>query len=301
MSPLRAPATIMPIGPNSAGPPRCTSNVTVEPSPLGFTLPISFTLTPPLPSPSSVIASGGLKFTIVHLTRFGMPLTSTMDSMTVPLSKVSGSLLRHTRWMVSQSEKRERSDAQFHAVSGGNGTSTETESLAIRYVLGPDSSSTAFLAASCTLSTVSLYLPCVLSSTMSPALSIAASTLSAFCEKRPLTLSMKPISSPFHPSVPAAILVGTGHLHNRRRSPITLPCTHHDSSTAAAPSSPIVTAAVVRATFDGSSITASRPEGRKKITTYANPDAATSPTRHQLYGRATTASTHTATASIVIS
>src|SRR6202162_1506165 len=277
MSLLRAPATIMPIGPNSAGPPRGTSNVTVEPSPLGFTLPIIFTLTPPLPSPSSVIASGGLKFTIVHLTRFGMPLTSTMDSMTVPLSKVSGSLLRHTRWMVSHSLKRERSDAQSHAVSGGNGTSTETESLAIRgYVLGPDSSSTAFLAASCTLSTVSLYLPCVLSSTMSPALSIAAWTLSALPERRPLTLSLKPTSAPlhsFHPAgmssirLPAAIVVRTGDLHNRRRSPITLACTHHDSATAAAPSSPIVTAAVVRAMFDGSRRNASRAGGSEKITT----------------------------------
>ena len=58
----------------------------------GLTLPISLTLTPPLPSPFSVITSGGLKVTIVHLTRLGMPLTSTMDSTTVPLSRVSGSL-----------------------------------------------------------------------------------------------------------------------------------------------------------------------------------------------------------------
>src|SRR5205807_517932 len=33
MSPFRAAATIMPIGPNSAGPPRCTSKLTTESSP----------------------------------------------------------------------------------------------------------------------------------------------------------------------------------------------------------------------------------------------------------------------------
>src|ERR1700704_2006261 len=62
ISPLSAAATTTPIGPNNAGPPRCTSNMTVDPagsSLAGLTLPISFTLTPPRPSPSSVIASGG--------------------------------------------------------------------------------------------------------------------------------------------------------------------------------------------------------------------------------------------------
>ena len=63
----------------------------------GRTLPISLTLTPPTPAPFSVIASGGLKCTMVHLTRLGMPLTSTMDSTTAPLSRVSGSLDRQTR------------------------------------------------------------------------------------------------------------------------------------------------------------------------------------------------------------
>ncbi len=87
----------MPIGPNNAGPPRWTSNVTVEPSPDGLTFPISFTLTPPTPSPSRVMASDGLKWTMVHLIRFGMPFTSTIDSTTIPFSRVSGILLRQTR------------------------------------------------------------------------------------------------------------------------------------------------------------------------------------------------------------
>ncbi len=64
---------------------------------------MSLTLTPPRPSPFSVIASGGLKWMIVHLIRLSMPLTSTIDSMTVPFSSVSGSLLRQTRWMLSHS------------------------------------------------------------------------------------------------------------------------------------------------------------------------------------------------------
>src|SRR5438445_5467249 len=73
---------------------------------------------------------------MVHLIRFGMPLTSTMDSRVVPFSSVSGGLVRHTRWMVSHSLYRDRSDAHAHAVSGGSGTSTERESLAIRELLG---------------------------------------------------------------------------------------------------------------------------------------------------------------------
>lgn len=106
MSPRSAPATTRPIGPNNAGPPRWTASDTVDPpASVGeaFTLPMSLTLTPPLPSPLSVIASGGLKWTMVHLIRLGMPLTSTMDSSVVPFSSVSGGLLRHTRWMVSHS------------------------------------------------------------------------------------------------------------------------------------------------------------------------------------------------------
>ncbi|COW82302.1 Uncharacterised protein [Mycobacterium tuberculosis] len=61
------------------------------------------TLTPPTPSPLSVMPSGGLYRTIVHLIRLGMPLTSTYDSTTVPFSSTSGNLLRHTLWMVSHS------------------------------------------------------------------------------------------------------------------------------------------------------------------------------------------------------
>ncbi len=49
----------------------------------------------------------------------------------MPFSSVSGSVLRHTRWMVSHSLKRDRSEAASQACSGGSGTSTETESLAI--------------------------------------------------------------------------------------------------------------------------------------------------------------------------
>jgi hypothetical protein len=63
----------------------------------GRTLPISLTFTPPAPMPLSVIVSGGLKLTVVHLIRLGMPLTSTMDSTTEPLSRFSGSLERQTR------------------------------------------------------------------------------------------------------------------------------------------------------------------------------------------------------------
>src|SRR5277367_5570788 len=60
MSLRNAPATIMPMGPNSAGPPRCTSRLTTDSGPFGFTLAVNLTLTPPTPTPSSVIDSGGL-------------------------------------------------------------------------------------------------------------------------------------------------------------------------------------------------------------------------------------------------
>src|SRR6185436_8719137 len=116
---------------------------------------------------------------MVHLMRLAMPLTSTIDSTAVPFSSVSGSVLRQTRWMVSHSLKRERSDAQSQACSGERGTSTETEILAIGQILGspwpgevgpggvgPAFFVLAFLAASCTLSTVLTYLPCVFLSTM---------------------------------------------------------------------------------------------------------------------------------------
>ena len=61
------------------------------------TLPIIFTFTPPVPMPSSVNNSGGLKFTIVQVIRLCMPLTSTMDSTTVPLPIVFGGVERQTR------------------------------------------------------------------------------------------------------------------------------------------------------------------------------------------------------------
>ena len=60
-----------------------------------------------------------------------MPLTSRIDSMTVPFSMVSGNVLRHTRWIVSHSLYLDRSDAHSHARSGDSGTSTETDSFAI--------------------------------------------------------------------------------------------------------------------------------------------------------------------------
>src|SRR5882672_5448608 len=68
---------------------------------------------------------------MVHLIKLGMPLTSTMEASCVPFSRVSGNVLRHTRWMLNHSLYRERSDAASHAFSGGSGTSTETESFAI--------------------------------------------------------------------------------------------------------------------------------------------------------------------------
>src|SRR5437879_7799614 len=64
-----------------------------------------------------------------------MPLTSTIDSTTVPFSISSGNMLRHTRWMVSHSLYRERSEACFQACSGGSGTSIDPESFAMRSVL----------------------------------------------------------------------------------------------------------------------------------------------------------------------
>src|SRR5258708_17182849 len=68
---------------------------------------------------------------MVQLIKLGMPLTSTMEASCVPLSRVSGNVLRHTRWMLNHSLYRERSDAASHAFSGGSGTSTEIESFAI--------------------------------------------------------------------------------------------------------------------------------------------------------------------------
>src|SRR5271166_1066989 len=64
-----------------------------------------------------------------------MPLTSTIDSTTVPFSMSSGNLLRHTRWMVSHSLYRDRSEACFQATSGGSGTSMHPDSFAMRSVL----------------------------------------------------------------------------------------------------------------------------------------------------------------------
>src|ERR1700756_1583604 len=64
-----------------------------------------------------------------------MPLTSSIDSTTVPFSICSGNLLRHTRWMVSHSLYRDRSEACFQACSGGKGTSTDPESFPMRSVL----------------------------------------------------------------------------------------------------------------------------------------------------------------------
>src|SRR5690349_3419382 len=135
---------------------------------------------------------------MVHRTRFIIPLTSTTEASLVPFSRVSGNVLRHTRWMVSHSLYRDRSEAASQAFSGGSGTSTETESFAMAYDVGggpagvaggvggccagggvvPALSLAAFLAASCTLSTCPAYLPCVFLSTRSPALSMTLSTLS---------------------------------------------------------------------------------------------------------------------------
>src|ERR1700742_661369 len=64
-----------------------------------------------------------------------MPLTSTIDSMTVPFSMSSGNLLRHTLWMVSHSLNLDRSEACFHATSGASGTSMDPESFAMCSVL----------------------------------------------------------------------------------------------------------------------------------------------------------------------
>src|ERR1700741_1299196 len=64
-----------------------------------------------------------------------MPLTSTIDSTTVPFSISSGNILRHTRRMVSHSLYRERSEACFQASSGGRGTSIDPESFAMPSVL----------------------------------------------------------------------------------------------------------------------------------------------------------------------
>src|ERR1700740_1855657 len=79
--------------------------------------------------------SGGFKRTTVHLIRLYMPLTSTIDSTTVPFSMSSGNLLRHTRWMVSHSLYRDRSEAWFQATSGGRGTSMDPHSFAMRSAL----------------------------------------------------------------------------------------------------------------------------------------------------------------------
>src|ERR1700759_3717722 len=95
--------------------------------------------------------------------------------------------------MVSHSLKRDKSEAHSHAVSGANGTSTETESFAMCQGVCGSVFSTAFFAASCTLSPWLAYLPRVFWSTMSPAFSMAWSTLSAFCDTRLLTLSRNPM------------------------------------------------------------------------------------------------------------
>src|ERR1700754_2651616 len=119
--------------------------------------------------------------------------------------------------MVSHSLIRDRSEAHSHAFSGGSGTSTETESLAICQFCG-GVLSTAFFAASCTLSTCWAYLPCVFWSTPSPALSIAVSTAPLFFDMRSLTLSRNPMGLPYR------------CVHRRRRSPRNLPCTHQITS-----------------------------------------------------------------------
>ena len=192
-----------------------------------------------------------------------MPLTSTIDSIVVPFSRVSGSLLRHTRWMVSHSLKRDRSDAHSQAFSGGSGTSTETDSFAILAdtrspccrrrrrclgaVGGTGALSAAFLAASCTLSTVSWYLPCVFSSTISPALSIASPTLSTFFSTRSLALSRNAMTPPFLQTAicrsPLLSLQLAPQASLRlRRAHEHLPCIHHSASIAAAPANPMAIA-----------------------------------------------------------
>ncbi len=46
-----------------------------------------------------------------------MPLTSTIESITVPFSRVSGNFDRQARWMLSHSSYRDRSEAYSHAFS----------------------------------------------------------------------------------------------------------------------------------------------------------------------------------------
>src|SRR5690625_2139279 len=91
------------------------------------------------------------------------------------------------------------------------------------------SSARAFLAASfvasCALSTTSANLPPVLSSTRSPALSIAwpvnCSTLSAFCASRPLALSRNPMSCVLSPGATLSL----GHCGRCRLPPQLRPLT----------------------------------------------------------------------------
>ncbi|CQD16919.1 hypothetical protein BN970_03637 [Mycolicibacterium conceptionense] len=53
--------------------------------------------------------------------------------------------------------------------------------------------------------------------------------------------------------------------------------------------------------FDGSNMNTRCASGKQKISTYADPDAATRHTRHHSYGRATTDSTQSEDTSNVIS
>ena len=94
MSLRNAAATTAPIGPNIAGPPKCRVKSTTEPGPFGVIVTRSLTFTPPLPCPSRDSPVGGSYFLRVHLTRLYMPFTHTMESITVPVSSVSGNALR---------------------------------------------------------------------------------------------------------------------------------------------------------------------------------------------------------------
>src|SRR6201993_2631293 len=186
-----------------------------------------------------------------------MPLTSTMDSTTVPFSISSGNLLRHTRWMVSHSLYRDRSEACPQATSGGKGTSMDPESFAMRSVL--------LLARGLRAGRLlGLFLHLV-DGVGVLALRLVVDELARLVDRhldlvgvlrqqllRLVQESHLPFLSPANPTFPVEpyCCAAVGSRHSRGSTPSILARIHHVASIAAAPATPIATAGDVTTMFD---------------------------------------------------
>ncbi len=242
ISPLSAAATTMPIGPNRAGPPRCTSKVTLRAvhSINGGRRDLSDQLDL-YPTTTIAVEGQGVRRLVVHQ----RPLHAVQHALDFDDRVDDRALFEGFRQLRPPGPV----DAEplvvpgqirgvLHAFSGGNGTSTETDNLAISYCCGSflvDGVLGGFLRL---VDLLARYLPCVFSSMTSPAFSMACSTLSAFCDKRCFALSRNPISPPYRFDIVSVfnrashIVPAASYLHNRA-----LLTQHHGPAPTTAPRS----------------------------------------------------------------